>query len=575
MYKISSIVLASIFLTLAAVGLSSAQDQEDEDLLPDIDPQDIEIRGEFSAQFSGLSRQPILGFNPDPRVYQIDSDREPFMESEDEIGAELPVSDLSRPLPPDFNKPDQADDASAFARAGFGSFASPEVQAWATHQITDNSYLGGNIDYFSTAGHLDDEGSSYRFLDSNAEFGTRINEKTLFRISGGHTNDFNEMLEVDEISSSFNQDLPDISNKTYRGYQVDAGVRGVRNGPAGWAAKAGFQTHAVDLNAGDLSGEADESVYHASAANTWTGSRPHETFKASLAAEGGTFTAQDADALHWSIMEAGATYERLFNYTTQLTASLNGFYVIDAEGEQFYPGPEILLKHWLQDRLKLEGSISASPYHETQRQLHRENRFLNTENNLQHSFSIDAQARGTFEYYRGSTVSAGLSYDHVLQRPYFQRDEVNGLGSTPLARTFYRTNYSDAEILKGFASITHQLKPERFWVQAEAYVQSPMLEGGNQIPYEESWGVNAGMTLRPIDELSIEGSLDFIGPRETGTEDETLDPFVLLGSRANIQLMDKIGVYAEFKNMLGRDYEWWEGYTERPFQAFGGVTVKL
>ena len=47
-------------------------------LLPDIDPQDIEIRGEFSARFPGIMRQPILGFSPRPRVFQIDPNRMPF-----------------------------------------------------------------------------------------------------------------------------------------------------------------------------------------------------------------------------------------------------------------------------------------------------------------------------------------------------------------------------------------------------------------------------------------------------------------------------------------------------------------
>jgi len=43
-----------------------------QNLLPDINPQDIEIRGVFKASFPGIRRQPYLGFNPKPRVYRID-----------------------------------------------------------------------------------------------------------------------------------------------------------------------------------------------------------------------------------------------------------------------------------------------------------------------------------------------------------------------------------------------------------------------------------------------------------------------------------------------------------------------
>ncbi len=78
--------LVVIFL---AVNPVAAQDQQEREssLLPEIDPQDIEIRSQFKARFPGLRRQPILGFDPTPRVYQIDSDRTPFMETQEQVVA--------------------------------------------------------------------------------------------------------------------------------------------------------------------------------------------------------------------------------------------------------------------------------------------------------------------------------------------------------------------------------------------------------------------------------------------------------------------------------------------------------
>src|SRR5690625_5658855 len=69
-------------------------------LLPEIDPQDIEIRSQYSARFPGLRRQPILGFRPGSRVFQTDPDRIPFLEDLEEIAAQLPVGELSRPDAP-------------------------------------------------------------------------------------------------------------------------------------------------------------------------------------------------------------------------------------------------------------------------------------------------------------------------------------------------------------------------------------------------------------------------------------------------------------------------------------------
>ena len=64
-------------------------------LLPEIDPQDIEIRGDFTARFTGITRQPILGFSPTPRVYRINPNRMPFIESQAQVVASLPIRDIA------------------------------------------------------------------------------------------------------------------------------------------------------------------------------------------------------------------------------------------------------------------------------------------------------------------------------------------------------------------------------------------------------------------------------------------------------------------------------------------------
>jgi outer membrane cobalamin receptor len=49
----------------------------------------------------------------------------------------------------------------------------------------------------------------------------------------------------------------------------------------------------------------------------------------------------------------------------------------------------------------------------------------------------------------------------------------------------------------------------------------------------------------------------------------------LLNAGAEYQINETFGVYAKLLNILGQDYEIWNGYTERPFQMFGGLTVKF
>src|SRR5690554_1073303 len=107
----------------------SAQAQSAENsLLPDINPQDIEIRSEFKARFPGLRRQPILGFNPNPRVYQIDPNRMPFLESREDAVAGIEMTELDRPEPPQRRLLYTPQQHKAYVLAGLGNYTTAEIE---------------------------------------------------------------------------------------------------------------------------------------------------------------------------------------------------------------------------------------------------------------------------------------------------------------------------------------------------------------------------------------------------------------------------------------------------------------
>src|SRR5699024_12643485 len=87
-------------------------------------------------------------------------------------------------------------------------------------------------------------------------------------------------------------------------------------------------------------------------------------------------------------------------------------------------------------------------------------------------------------------------------------------------------------------------------------------------------GRNSGFGLRLVEWATIEGWGDYIGPRKTA-DNQTLDAHVLLGGQLDLDIRDNIGIYAKAVNLLGQEYQQWEGYTERPMQIYGGVMIKL
>src|SRR5699024_10453011 len=140
---------------------------------------------------------------------------------------------------------------------------------------------------------------------------------------------------------------------------------------------------------------------------------------------------------------------------------------------------------------------------------------------------------------------------------------------------YYRINYQDATNLRLFAGLTQQLVPERFWLTAKVYLQHPELANGDKIPFKENWGVKASTTIRPVDRISLEAWANYTGKRHTGILDKKVDGFFLVGARLDLNITKNIGIYGKLVNILNSDYQYWVGYQERPFQAYGGITIKF
>lgn len=542
---------------------SAAQQGSESSLLPEIDPQDIEIRSQFKARFPGIRRQPILGFNPTPRVYQVDPNRQPFMETQEQVVANLPISELSRPDPPPYNPLRYSEDIRAYSRLGFGSYASPQATFWGVHRLNSKSYAGGNLDFSSSEGHLDDQPSSFRFFDADAEFATKLNRRTSLHFNAGGQSDFHYLYELDNLAPVEQQ-----LGKNYMGFHLNGELTSFKNTITGWNVQGGIQYFDVSLDSQTIPGEVNETAYHGSVAKRWAGSNVNETFTLKGGARSGTY-GPDGDQDGWTTLQGGVRYQRLFNYSTQITAEANIYYATDITEDKVYFGPLVEVEHAFSERLKVTGTAEGKPYLKTIQQHHEYNRFLTGDNVLRHSYEIKASGEASLEYFRGSTLNAGVQYMNTQNHAIYTQQSVVSNES------YYQVSYQDATNFKVYAGLTHQLLPERFWLSARIYAQNPKLDDDDQIPFEETWGINSSVHISPIKRIALEGWLDYIGQRETGATGQELDAIFLLGAQLHLGITDRFGAYVRGVNLLDDSYEMWEGYTERPIQIYGGVTIKL
>ncbi|MFH5832341.1 hypothetical protein ACG2F4_01680 [Halalkalibaculum sp. DA3122] len=566
---LSFLFLFSCTALLSVSDLYAQQGDAQSNLLPEIDPQDIEIRSEFTARFPGLRRQPILGFNPEPSVYQVDPNRQPFMETDEEVVANLPITDLSRPAPPAYDPLHYEEEIRAFGRAGAGSFVSPELEFWGFNRFSQTSYASGRLDYHSSDGHLDTENSSFRFFDADAEYATKINSNTSLKLLGGAESSFNRLFQLDNLNTLL-VDVPPGPRKKYTGVNAGAALDQYKNSIEGWNADIGVRWFDMTMEAGDIGGSAAETVFSGDFEKEWAGSRLQETYGLYASGRGGSYNLRSQGNNNWLTLQAGGQYSRLLDYSTQVDAGAGAVYTSNPFEDKVYPGFSLSIKHWIGDNLTISGQLSGSPKVQTIENLHNLNRFLNHQTPLRHTYRTEAGGSINLEYLPGSSMYARVGYMQAQHYAYFGRSALPSSNQSG----YYRINYMDANKVTGEVGATHQLVPEKFWIDARVYVQQPKLSNGNDIPFEESWGVNSGASAKFFEKLRIEAWADYVSER-TALSGTTLGGFFMLGGQVDIQITDRIGVYAKMKNLLSQEYEIWDGYEERPFQAYGGVTIKL
>lgn len=155
MTKVSAIAPA-LALMLATVAQlvptpATAQDPPEQPVLPDLAPREVEIRGELVIQFPLLERQPLLGFNPPPRIPEIAADRKPLVDEYKQERADLPQTTIERPDPPTALGATSMP-ARGEVEAAAGSYLSRLVRAHATGEIAPATTLQASFDYLGSDG---------------------------------------------------------------------------------------------------------------------------------------------------------------------------------------------------------------------------------------------------------------------------------------------------------------------------------------------------------------------------------------------------------------------------------------
>ena len=131
---------------------ANAQEEEDpQQELPEIAPQEIEIRGELTLSFPSLQRQPLRGFETPSSIPSVSPDRSPFVEpykqSLNTLPDSLPTPDAMSPSAAP-SQPSQ----NGYLEMGAGRYLSRFAEGRLSLPLTSQQRLSFEMDYTGTDG---------------------------------------------------------------------------------------------------------------------------------------------------------------------------------------------------------------------------------------------------------------------------------------------------------------------------------------------------------------------------------------------------------------------------------------
>jgi hypothetical protein len=546
-------------------------------LLPDIDPQDIEIRGDFVARFPGIMRQPILGFNPRPRVFQIDPNRMPFIETPEQVVASLPVSDLVRPAPPGYELYRSPARYRLWSRTGIGNYMSPIANVTAELPVARRTVLGAEFNNFSAASYLDDpQTSSFRNMDGGLNVVHYVGERSRLDVGLKGRADRNHLPKTPELwvfpGIAVPPAAPYISpDNNLNSISGQVSYRHTRNALSHSRISTGISYFKADteyFDAGTTRRSMPEELrFSGEFEHQWTARTPGRTFTLSAGADYTTYDTDTGADGDWMLANAGFSHQRRINHAIRLSAGIRAYYGFDAASiNQLYVYPELTIRYRYSDKLSFlavaEGTVNNSGmegHSLVNRKLYR---YAAPEIER----GMRAAMQGEYEVMQGFKVHSSISYNRLTKHAAY-----GTIMSTDLLTYGY---VSDANLLRWDVSTWYDLMPDKLTAWAGLYVQNHFLDGGTEIAFRENVGFSAGGSYRLTDKSRIRLWADYVGPRTVDTNRDA-DGFFLLGTSFDFWASNDIGAFVKLNNILNQSYSQWVGYNELPAQIFGGVMLKF
>jgi len=554
-YLFSLLVLTLSFSLFTSLSAQSSTQTQGSDLLPDINPQDIEIKGDYRTRFPGLQRQPILGFDSKPRVFQLDPYRMPFLETNDQVVASIPLTPLEIPTSPTKNYRRQVEQKNLWILGGFGNRLSPEAELGFSVTNPSNYRISGFFSHLSSGDLGFSVPSSFYDWSSNLGF-TKY-------LSKGFS--WTTQLSAAMLKNQVPLKIDSVTASEVEKFGFETQLKKMTNPYDYWTFSGKYNLYSQTVT-GKVSGEL-EHQFGAKFEKFIALSQPMSTvgFGASVLGSSYELTTTSKNYL---IANAFVKYAHRFGTTHTLSSGIAPYYSSDSVKSGFFVYPNLEFNYFgftsTLLKLGLRGEVSNGG-----RSLYQTaSRFLAESQILQNNRGYTAFAYMDRELTAYGNLYFGVDFKYFTNFGYI--DYMRNIQTTNQLK--HTIQYDAAHIAKIKAGYSYRFPIPKVSIQGEIWYQNNALSTGNMIPYMERFGAKASGLWYVTSKLNLETELLFLEGREGKV---TSTSFFVANAKTRYSFNTNWAVYLKIVNLTGSTYQYWSHFNELPLFLTGGLTLTL
>ncbi|WP_456427940.1 hypothetical protein [Rhodocaloribacter sp.] len=589
-----SLLPLRIALTLAlALPVAQAMGQETQGrdpALPDLAPREVEILGQLEITFPSLQRQPLIGFNPPPRVPEIPSDRRPYVEPYKQESADLPPSPLQAPEPPPVSSLTGAAPIDGEFEATAGRYLSRMVRARVGVPVSETATFSARVDYRGSDGFtpfeqaFPDLKNPYDALEATASLQTRSS----VAVTGATFDGFFENYTLYGVRSPVRSLFVPFPDREGRGGSVSLWVRTQAAAAFDLDARIRYGAARIQTDVFADPANEDPNFTRLERRLDFDGALavPLSSGKLSLDARAST-AGLDTDGFLGSTVQsfdAGAGYRFLYRDAYHVTLGLRvlGF---SAEGQTptggnrsaTYVSPDVRIDFYPRTGLNLYAQNRPALETLSLGELYRENPYLVDEPRMQPTLrTVDAEIG--VRYFIGNVQLAGRAgFEEAPNYLYFEQEAGRGFGV--YSRGLTSARYGKARIYRVGGEASFMLTSGLHASVGLDVRKGRLTRAGANLPYFAPLKGTAMLSYifgggDGLIQLSGVYESPRYGARER-TPENRVGAYFNLDVEASYQVTPWIGIIGRTENLVGNRLTRWDNYPEIPTAFLAGLRIRF